>query len=88
MKLLRLSILIMLSTLAMSAFADDVVRDGNYRTIANVRSDGTIMDGNYRTIGHIRSDGTVMDSNYRTIGHGGSIRRDWLAYFIFVGFGK
>lgn len=45
------------------------VTDGNYATVANIRSDGTIQDAGYRTIGHIRDDGTVQDANYRTVGH-------------------
>lgn len=45
------------------------VTDGNYRTVAHIKSDGTIQDDSYRTIGHIKSDGTVQDANYRTVGH-------------------
>ena len=45
------------------------VRNGNYQTVAHVRSDGTVQDGNYRTIGHVKRDGTVQDGSYRTIGH-------------------
>ena len=51
-----------------AVYAQDV-RNGNYQTVAHVRSDGTVQDGNYRTIGHVKSDGTVQDGSYRTIGH-------------------
>ena len=59
------------------------VTDGNYATVANIRSDGTIQDAGYRTIGHIRDDGTVQDANYRTIGHAPGIPRVWAAWFFF-----
>ena len=42
-----------------AVYAQDV-RNGNYQTVAHVRSDGTVQDGNYRTIGHVKSDGTVQ----------------------------
>ena len=45
------------------------VTNGNYQTVAHIKSDGTIQDASYRTIGHIKSDGTVQDASYRTVGH-------------------
>lgn len=34
------------------------VTNGNYQTVAYIKSDGTVQDGNYRTIGH--ADGIPM----------------------------
>ncbi len=28
------------------------VKDGSYRTVAHIKSDGTVQDSSYRTIGH------------------------------------
>ena len=70
------------SLLCGQAYAQRVT-DGNYRTVAHIKSDGTIQDGSYRTIGHIKSDGTVQDGSYRTIGHADGIPQRWAAYFFF-----
>ena len=44
------------------------IKDGNYRTIGYIKSDGTVQDGSYRTIGYIKSNGTLQDGSYRTVG--------------------
>ena len=65
-----------------SAYAQRVT-NGNYQTVAHIKSDGTIQDASYRTIGHIKSDGTVQDGSYRTIGHAKGIPATWAAVFFF-----
>ncbi len=59
------------------------VTNGNYQTVAYIKSDGTIQDGSYRTIGHVKADGTVQDGNYRTIGHADGIPMKWAAFYFF-----
>ena len=64
-----LVILLCLMALAVGQADAQRVTNGNYQTVAHIKSDGTIQDASYRTIGHIKEDGTVQDSSYRTIGH-------------------
>ena len=50
MKKVLLTLLMMLCC-TMQATAQ-TVRDGSYRTVGYIKSDGTVQDGSYRTIGH------------------------------------
>ena len=79
-----LYLLITLALLGLSLSAGaQTLKDGSYRTVGHIKSDGTVQDGSYRTIGHIKSDGTVQDGSYRTIGHADGIPQRWAAYFFF-----
>lgn len=68
--------------LCSTAYAQRVT-NGNYQTVAHIKSDGTIKDSSYRTIGHVRDDGTVQDDSYRTIGHAKGIPLQWAAWYFF-----
>lgn len=77
-----LLILVALLSVCVSVCAQ-TVRNGNYQTIAYIKSDGTIQDSNYKTVGYVKSDGTVQDSSYRTIGHADGIPLQWAAFYFF-----
>ena len=51
MKHLLLILVTLASMFCSEAYAQSVT-DGNYQTVAHIKSDGTIQDANYRTIGH------------------------------------
>ena len=63
----RLFISILFLSLSVAAFSQ-VVRDGSYRSVGRIESDGTVRDASYRKIGSFDSDGTVRDDSYRKIG--------------------
>ena len=75
--------LILMGTLFYHPSFGQAVRDGCYRTVAHIKSDGTIQDASYGVIGHVKDDGTVQDTSYRTIGHAGNISRKWAAFYFF-----
>ena len=52
-----------------ASLSAQTVKDGSFRTIGYIKTDGTVQNASYRTVGHIKSDGTVQDGSYRTVGH-------------------
>ena len=55
--------------IAATSVSAQTIKDGSYRTIGYIKSDGTVQDGSYRTIGYIKNDGTVQNGSYQTIGY-------------------
>ena len=65
----RLILNLLAFLLAAAAVSAQTIKNGSYRIVGHIKSDGTIQDDSYRIIGHIKSDGTVQDGSYRIIGH-------------------
>ena len=59
--------LVFMLSLSVAAFSQ-VVRDGSYRSVGRIESDGTVRDASYRKIGSFDSDGSIRDASYRKIG--------------------